>query len=198
MSSSIYLDNNATTPPLPEVVEIVARVMRDCYGNPGSPHRAGRQARQVLEESREEIAGWLGANPKELIFTSGGTEANNLALRGLTHGLAGTIAITPGEHPDYAEFKAALYERIDPRFREYFGNRPKAMIRLDEIRRGGVHGDGIPPLKNPKMTPARQATYLQDDNIVFGVAIDGDVRAYPRRILAWHEMVKDRISPAAS
>ena len=99
MSSLIYLDNNATTPPLLEVVEVVARVMRDCFGNLGSPHRAGRKARQVLEESREQIAGWLGANPKELIFTSGGTEANNLAMRGLTHGLAGTIAISPGEHP---------------------------------------------------------------------------------------------------
>ncbi|MGH8623041.1 MAG: DUF3179 domain-containing (seleno)protein, partial [Burkholderiales bacterium] len=103
-------------------------------------------------------------------------------------------SIEPGEHPDYAEFKAAVYEPIDPRFREYFRNRPKTLIRLDEIRWGGVRRDGIPPLKNPKMITAREATYLQDDNIVFGVAIDGDVRAYPQRILAWHEMVKDRIA----
>lgn len=102
-------------------------------------------------------------------------------------------SIKPGEHPDYAEFKAALYEQIDPRFREYFRGRPKTLIRLDEIRWGGVRRDGIPPLKNPRMITAREATYLRDDNIVFGVAIDGDVRAYPKRILAWHEMVKDRI-----
>lgn len=100
----------------------------------------------------------------------------------------------PGEHPDYAEFKAALYEQVDPRFREYFGKGRKSIIRLDEIRWGGVWRDGIPPLKHPKMIPARQAGYLADDNIVFGVAIDGDVRAYPKRILAWHEMVKDRIA----
>jgi hypothetical protein len=100
----------------------------------------------------------------------------------------------PGEHPDYAEFKAGLYEQVDPRFREYFARGRKATIRLDEIRWGGVSRDGIPPLKNPKMIPARQATYLADGNIVFGVAIDGDVRAYPKRILAWHEMVKDRIA----
>lgn len=98
-----------------------------------------------------------------------------------------------GAHPDYAEFKAALYEQIDPRFREYFQGKPRAIIRLDEIRWGGVRRDGIPPLKNPRMIKAREARYLQDDNIVFGVAIDGDVRAYPMRILAWHEMVKDRI-----
>lgn len=102
-------------------------------------------------------------------------------------------SIEAGEHPDYAEFKAGLYERIDPRFREYFANRPKTDIRLDEIRWGGVRRDGIPPLKNPKMIAARDAKYLDDDNVVFGVSIEGDVRAYPKRILAWHEMVKDRI-----
>jgi len=100
----------------------------------------------------------------------------------------------PGEHPDYAEFKAALYEQVDPRFREYFGRQRKSIVRLDEIRWGGVWRDGIPPLKNPKMIPAKEASYLADSNIVFGVAIDGDARAYPNRILAWHEMVKDRIA----
>ncbi len=99
-----------------------------------------------------------------------------------------------GTHPDYAEFKAAIYAPIDPRFREYFDKRPPAIIRLDEIRWGGVRRDGIPPLVNPKMIAAREATYLQDDNIVFGVAIDGDVRAYPKRILAWHEMFRDAIA----
>jgi hypothetical protein len=97
-------------------------------------------------------------------------------------------------HPDYAEFKAGLYEQIDPRFREYFADRPRALIRLDEIRWGGVWRDGIPPLQNPKMIRAREARYLADGDIVFGVAIDGDVRAYPKRILAWHEMVKDTIA----
>lgn len=100
----------------------------------------------------------------------------------------------PGAHPEYAEFKAALYEQIDPRFREYFQGRPRATIRLDEIRWGGVRRDGIPPLVNPKMIPAREAAWLGDDNIVFGVAIDGDVRAYPMRILAWHEMFRDTIA----
>ncbi|MBS0201348.1 MAG: cysteine desulfurase [Planctomycetes bacterium] len=99
MPSPIYLDHNATAPPLPEVLDEVVRVMRDCYGNPGSRHRAGRKARQVLEECRERLAGWLGATPGELIFTSGGTEANNMAIQGLTQGPAGTIVLSPGEHP---------------------------------------------------------------------------------------------------
>ena len=99
----------------------------------------------------------------------------------------------PGSHPDYSEFLATFFNDVDPRFREYFDDRPKTQIRLDEIRWGGVRRDGIPPLKNPKMIRASEATYLGDDNIVFGVAINGDVRAYPKRILAWHEMVKDKI-----
>ena len=96
-------------------------------------------------------------------------------------------------HPDYAEFKGLLYEPIDPRFREYFERRPRSLIRLDEIRWGGVRRDGIPPLKNPAMITASEAVWLQDADVVFGVAINGDVRAYPKRILAWHEMFKDRI-----
>jgi Protein of unknown function (DUF3179) len=96
-------------------------------------------------------------------------------------------------HPDYAQFKSFLYSSIDPRFSEYFDGKPKNLIRLDEVRWGGVARDGIPPLKNPKMIAAKDATWLQDDHVVFGVAINGDVRAYPKRILAWHEMFKDRI-----
>lgn len=92
----------------------------------------------------------------------------------------------------YGEFKASLYRLIDPKFETYFrGRQDSAQIRLDEIRWGGVVQDGIPPLRNPTMINASEADYLGDDNIVFGVEIDGDVRAYPKRILAWHEMFTD-------
>ncbi len=100
----------------------------------------------------------------------------------------------PGTHPEYAAFKAELYEMIDPSFVDYFDQYPVANIRLDEIRWGGVSRDGIPPLDHPKMIPAGEAGYLNDDNVVFGIALDGDVRAYPKRILAWHEMFKDSIA----
>ncbi|MEO0971456.1 MAG: DUF3179 domain-containing protein [Pseudomonadota bacterium] len=95
---------------------------------------------------------------------------------------------------DYANFKADLYRYIDPKFYTYFhGRQDTARIRLDEIRWGGVVQDGIPPLRNPKMLAAARADYLQDDNIVFGVEINGDARAYPKRILAWHEMFTDTV-----
>ncbi len=94
----------------------------------------------------------------------------------------------------YPDFKAELYKRIDPVFQEYFSGRGDlARIRIDEVRWGGVLQDGIPPLRNPKMINAKKATYLDDDNIVFGIEVNGDARAYPKRILAWHEMFTDTI-----
>ena len=96
-------------------------------------------------------------------------------------------------HPDYGKFKSALYSKIDPLFAEYFVETEDAKIRLDEIRWGGVKRDGIPPLKDPEMIPAEEASYLDDSNVVFGVVMNGDARCYPKRILAWHEMFKDSI-----
>ena len=96
--------------------------------------------------------------------------------------------------PGYANFKAKLYKNIDGKFEKYFKDRQQqAEIRFDEIRWGGVAQDGIPPLRNPKMILAKDADYLDPDNIVFGVEINGDARAYPKRILAWHEMFVDEV-----
>jgi hypothetical protein len=97
------------------------------------------------------------------------------------------------EHPDYPRFKSDSLSPIDERFAEHFAGQPTSLIRYDEIRWGGVRRDGIPPLKNPKMIAANDATWLKDDHVVFGVALNGDVRAYPKRILAWHEMFKDTV-----
>ncbi len=95
---------------------------------------------------------------------------------------------------DYYKFKAAIHQLIDIKFYTYFANREKqSIIRLDEVRWGGVVQDGIPPLRNPQMVDASIATYLDDSNIVFGIEVNGDVRAYPKRILAWHEMFTDTV-----
>ena len=99
----------------------------------------------------------------------------------------------PGIHPDYAQFKGRLYAQIDPRFERYFDHRPASAIRLDEIRWGGVERDGIPPLDHPQMLAAPAAAYLDDSNVVFGIEHQGEARAYPQRILGWHELVRDRI-----
>ncbi|MGI9318764.1 MAG: DUF3179 domain-containing (seleno)protein, partial [bacterium] len=99
----------------------------------------------------------------------------------------------PRVDADYAAFKSKLYGLIDEKFERYFSNSRESRIRLDEIRWGGVLQDGIPPLRQPRMITAAEADYLDDDNIVFGIEINGDARAYPKRILAWHEMFIDEI-----
>jgi cysteine desulfurase len=77
-----YLDHAATTPMLPEAAEAVAAALLDT-GNPSSLHAAGRKARRVVEESRERVAAAIGAKPYEVVFTGGGTEADNLAIKGI-------------------------------------------------------------------------------------------------------------------
>ena len=96
-------------------------------------------------------------------------------------------------HPRYAAFKSALYSLIDPRFSAYFDTGRATLIRLDEIVWGGVRQDGIPPLRNPAMLAAEDAGYLEAGDIVFGLSVNGDARAYPKRILAWHEMFVDTV-----
>jgi cysteine desulfurase len=80
--SPVYLDHAATTPMLPEAVAAMTEELAQ-VGNPSSLHNAGRRARRVVEESREQIAEAYGARPSEVVFTSGGTEADNLAIKGL-------------------------------------------------------------------------------------------------------------------
>jgi len=99
----------------------------------------------------------------------------------------------PDLHPHYADFKSTLYGLIDPKFKLYFNSNRTAKIRLDEVLWGGVVQDGIPPLRQPKMISVTEADYLDDNNIVFGLEINGDARAYPKRIMAWHEMFIDNV-----
>lgn len=76
----IYLDNAATTRVCPEAADAAYKVMTEVYGNPGSTHKLGREARAVLDDSRKKLAAALGCAPKEVYFTSGGTESDNWAI----------------------------------------------------------------------------------------------------------------------
>ena len=98
----IYLDYNASTPIAPEVAEAIRPFLSDHFGNPSSTHWAGSPARQAVEKARGQIAGMLGCLPGEIVFTSGGTEANNHAIKGAFFALRdrGTHIITTQiEHP---------------------------------------------------------------------------------------------------
>src|SRR5260370_40300613 len=147
----IYLDNNATTPMLPAVLDAMRPYMTDSYGNPASAHQAGRRGRQALEDAREQIAAILGAYTDEVVFTSGGTEANNLAIFGLTGQVAqsrGHIVTSSMEHPSVAEPIQQLEKQgftVDrlPVNRE-------GVIDVDDGRVGEVFRTPLPALKDPR------------------------------------------------
>src|SRR5579872_7080660 len=80
---AIYLDHAATTPLDPDVLAAMQPFFTNVYGNPSSAHEIGQGARMALDQARENVAGLIGASPNEIIFTGGGTESNNAALRGL-------------------------------------------------------------------------------------------------------------------
>ena len=97
----VYLDHAATTPVDPEVADAMARVLRETHGNPSSIYTEGRAARELVDRAREDVAAVLGAQPTEIVFTSGGTEADNLALRGVMkarRGLGDHLITTAVEH----------------------------------------------------------------------------------------------------
>lgn len=101
---TIYLDYNATTPVDPAVVVRMQRVLADLHGNPSSVHHPGQQANAEVTRSRQEVAALLGARPDEIVFTGGGSEANNLALKGTAfrHG-SGRLVTQLTEHPSVLE-----------------------------------------------------------------------------------------------
>ncbi|MBM3646571.1 MAG: DUF3179 domain-containing protein [Alphaproteobacteria bacterium] len=103
------------------------------------------------------------------------------------------------EHPShrsfdgYDAFKIRLLSEIDPNFLDFTAADAPRTIRFEEIVWGGVLKDGIPALVSPQFIAAREADWLWDGELVFGVEIDGDVRAYPHRIMDWHEMANDTV-----
>ncbi len=146
----IYLDHNASTPVLPSVVEAMRACWSEPYLNPASQHEYGRRARRILEDARERIGELLGANlsgtnPDRVIFTSGGTEANNLAIRGLLQRAGASphpavrqhVIISAIEHPSVTSVAAHLAScgcRVD---------------RLGVDRHGVILVDQLPHMLRP-------------------------------------------------
>lgn len=145
----IYLDNNATTPLHPEVAEVMAECYRAGYANAASQHGPGQRARRLVEDAREGIAELLGAavgttRSDHLVFTSGGTEANNLAVRGLASGGGGRIVVSTVEHPSVSEVVNQLArEAVEA-------------CRVPVTRDGVIHADQL-------------AEFLTDDTRLVGI-----------------------------
>lgn len=104
---SLYLDHNATTPVDRRVVEAMLPYLQEHYGNPSSLYRRGRFARHAIETAREQVAQLVNAHPTQVIFTSGGSEANNLAIRGAVPGLR-RLAVSAVEHASVLESARAV------------------------------------------------------------------------------------------
>lgn len=100
MFRPVYLDHNATTPLDPKVLSAMLPWLEDQFGNASSRHEYGRQARQAIDEARQKVAGAINAHPTEVVFTSGGSEANNLFVKGAAASfIPGVIAVSAIEHP---------------------------------------------------------------------------------------------------
>ena len=94
----IYLDNAASTPIRPEAIDAMTAVLSDCYGNPSGAHKMAREARRLIDDARDTLSHGLGCDPKEIIFTAGGTEADNLAIFGTQGSRDGTILASVTDH----------------------------------------------------------------------------------------------------
>ena len=134
--SSIYLDYNASTPLDPLVVEAMRSALEEGYGNPSSTHWAGAPAKGLLEASRRQVAGLLHSAPEEVVFTSGGSEANNLALKGVFYAYRGRpvhVVTTRTEHPSILA-PCAFLEREGARI-THLPVDGTGLVDPDELRR---------------------------------------------------------------
>jgi len=136
----IYFDNNATTKPLPEVREEVYKLLGDEFGNPSSAHKVGERARKHLADAREKTASLIGSRPSRLIFTSSGTESNNMAFFSRTRdkGKKCRVVTTTVEHSSIRKMCSHL--RINGVEIELIKVDAKGLIDLDELRKA-INGD---------------------------------------------------------
>ena len=128
MNREVYLDNSATTRPYDEVIDYISEINRNMYGNPSSLHSKGIESEKLIKKARSAIAESISADPSEIIFTSGGTESNNLAIRGYlsANKRKGSHIITSKiEHPSVLEVFKHMEEngyRVDYINVDRYGN----------------------------------------------------------------------------
>ncbi|TDA64479.1 MAG: cysteine desulfurase NifS [Clostridia bacterium] len=130
----VYLDHSATTPVRPEVLEAMLPFLKDAYGNPSSIHSFGQEGKKALEDSREKIAAAIGASSDEIVFTSGGTEADNLAITGTARAYARKgrhIIISSIEH--HAALDSAKYLEKQGFQVTYLPVTGEGLVRVEDV-----------------------------------------------------------------
>jgi len=175
----IYMDHSATTPVAPEVLAAMLPYFGEKFGNASSLHRSGREAKEALEDSREKVEALLGARAEEIIFTSGGTESDNLALKGIARKnrkLGKHIITTQIEHPAILETCRALEkEGFEVTYLPVTGeglvelSTLEASIRPDTILISVMHANNevgtIQPLEEIGRLAAERDIYLHSDAV---------------------------------
>ena len=137
---SVYLDWNATTPPRAEVLEAMRAASEGSWANPSSVHGHGRAARAAVEDARAEVAALASVDPRDVVFTSGGTEANNLALRSLV--VRGKALVTSRlEHPSITRGAESLAR--EGHVVRWLAVRPSGVVDLEELDRALATSDGV-------------------------------------------------------
>ena len=140
---NVYLDNNATTQVDPEVVEAMQPFLRDMWGNPSSMHAFGGKVKEHIETARASVAALLGADPSEIVFTSCGTESDNMAVRGAVDAMAGRVSIitTRVEHP--AVLGSCRYLKEAGHRLTELGVNSAGQLDLAELRRALAEGPSV-------------------------------------------------------
>jgi cysteine desulfurase len=136
----VYLDWNATTPPLPEVIDAMIEAARTTWGNPASTHANGRAARSCVEGAREAVARLARCDARDVVLTSGGTEANNIALRSAFAGAPGVLVTSRVEHPSVVRVAEALEREGHARVR-WVRVEPSGIVDLDDLAQACGEGD---------------------------------------------------------
>jgi cysteine desulfurase len=132
-SRVVYLDNAATTPLRPEALEAMLPFLTERFGNPSGGHRVARDARKALDEARDDVADVLGCSPGEVVFTAGGTEADNLAILGVVAAKGGTAVCPAAEHHAVLHAVQAVGGRV-------VGAGPDGAVDLEQL---GTALDGL-------------------------------------------------------
>jgi cysteine desulfurase len=169
MKDFIYLDYNATTPTDPRVADAMRPFLTGFFGNPSSGHRFGREARAAVEAARARVAACLGCGPDEIVFTSGGSESDNLALRGVVAARGGGhVVISAVEHPAVLEVALAM--------------EMEGLIRLTVV---GVDG-------HCRVDPAEVEAALADDTVLVSIMLANNEVGTLQPVAEIAELCRDR------
>lgn len=169
-----YLDNSATTPVLQEAAEKAAWLMTQAYGNPSSLHTMGFQAKCVLDDAREILAKALGAQPKEVYFTSGGTESNNLAVLGA----------------------AAARKRLGNRIVTTAIEHPAVLSAMHHLETAGYEVVYIKPEQNGNLTEESIATAIDEKTILVSLMLVNNETGAVLPVKAAADAIKRKKAPA--